>query len=311
VSHCGLAVSARLGLLVSSNEEKRTLSLFRLAPGLPLLRSIGGSSTGVTFQRPRGLCLAPWGEGRTVLVADCGGNRVVEVDIVAGVLVDTWFQSPEITLPNCVAACSHTVGVSQTNVTPGSPWFSCISLFDVATRTSRGRVVNTAGPGVDAHTLVFPMQHPLGLRITRDGAHFVVADNERHCIRLFRFADGAISFVQDLGTAEDGIRSPTDVEEVSDGFLVANHVANSLTKINVDGIVSCAGRGRAGWEAMPGYEEYDQPSVLALLPDGGVVVKELGKGGLLRVVPRAVRVPVLCSRALVLACLLLVGVGCQ
>ncbi len=232
-----------------------------------------------------------------MLVADCGGNRVVEVDIVTGVLVDTWFQSPEITLPNCVAACSHTVGVSQTN-TAGSPWFSCISLFNVATRTSRGRVVN-AGPVVDARTLVFPMQHPLGLRITRDGAHFVVADNERHCIRLFRFADGAISFVQDLGTAEDGIRFPTDVEEVSDGFLVANHFANSLTKINVDGIVSCASRGRAAWDAMPGYEEYDQPSVLALLPDGGLVVKELGKGGLLRVVPRAVRVP----RALVLVVL--------
>ena len=89
---------------------------------------------------------------------------------------------------------------------------------------------------------------------------------------MFALADGA--FVSHLAGPEDGINHPWDVAEAEDGgLLVANcgtHAVVALRRGRPPATLGSQGRGLG---------RLDHPSALALLPGGGLVVRESGTGG--------------------------------
>ncbi len=78
-------------------------------------------------------------------------------------------------------------------------------------------------------------------------------------------------FVAAVGSREQGLYLPCDVLEcASDGsFIVANANGHNLVKLSRDG-AKVEVYGKRG----DGNGEFNEPTALAALPDGGVVVRE-------------------------------------
>jgi hypothetical protein len=115
---------------------------------------------------------------------------------------------------------------------------------------------------------------PYGLRFSQDGTSVCVADHWNNRVSMFRVADGG--FVRHVATGPGG---PFDVEEVEGGWLVACGRSHSVEFVGDDGAVD-AGGGRpsldkAGGGKGSGDGEFDFPVALAVVPDLGLVVREL------------------------------------
>ena len=96
----------------------------------------------------------------------------------------------------------------------------------------------------------------------------VVVDYLNHRVCVFTLSG---EFVAAMGSREQGLDHPYDVLEcASDGsFIVANCDSDNLIKLNRDG----AQVGVYGKEGG-GNGEFIQPTALAALPYGGMVVRE-------------------------------------
>ncbi len=141
----GLAVSHTLSLLVVPSDHK--LTVHRLAPGLPVVGTLGTEGDGPgQFLQPRGVCFPPW-DRHTLLVAEHGNNRVQEVDPHSGAHVQFWGVEREgerregLDRPFGLAASATIVVVSE--------WgkVNRVSAYDAASRGLLWRSGPATGAG--------------------------------------------------------------------------------------------------------------------------------------------------------------------
>ena len=260
----GLAVCLPLGVLVVSCEN-HTLSVYRLAPGFPLVHTFG--SEGVEpgqFKRPFSMCFPPWGGRHSLLVAEYGGARVQEVDVMAKASVRMWCAG-QVEGPWGVAASAAVVVVSECSA-------HFLSAFSVDTGERLWRV---GGEGPAAGQL----KDPTGVRLSGDGLHVLVAEYSNNRVSAFAVGDG--EFVRHVVGADQGAAKPTDVVEVEGGVVVTNNVgSDAVVRLPRDGGSPAVTLATAG--AGPGQCKY--PRALAVLPGGALVVREEGNGGRFQVI---------------------------
>jgi hypothetical protein len=244
----GMCVSSKHGLIIVSGFDNR-LYVYSLADGSPI-RSIGGKGEGKgQFEYYiGGLCLAPDGDG--VLVAEKWNNRVQEVRISDGAWV-RFVGVGVLAEPEYVDANADIVVVSE----PNYDRVSALSWRDGSVLARFG------GRGGDPGQLYCPS----GIKLLADGGGLIVADSCNHRLCLFRTSG---EFVRAVGSKRQGLHCPYDVLEcVSDGSLiVANTWDHQLLKLSSTGeVVGTYGTADG---------EFDDPTTLAALPDGGLVVLE-------------------------------------
>jgi hypothetical protein len=252
----GICVAVKHGLIIVSAEQTKQLRMYSLSDG-SLVRTIGGRGRGkgqfdFFFG---GLCVSP--DGDSVLVADKNNSRVQQVRIVDGSWV-RFVGEGVLDKPQYVDCNADVIAVSE------SPChrISVLSWADGSVRARFGGY--GGGPG--------QLQHPRGVRLLADGSGLVVADSWNHQLCVFTLSGG---FVAAVGNKEQGMNSPLDVLEcVSDGsFIVANYLgypgpgSRNLIKVGRDG-VKVGMFGKNG-----GDGELYQPTALAALPDGGLLVR--------------------------------------
>jgi hypothetical protein len=250
----GVCAALKHGLIIVSEfkgDGGSLMHMHSLADG-SLVRSIGskGSGKGQFNFGCGGLCVSP--DGDSLLVAEAHNNRVQEVKIVDGSWV-RFFGRDALDKPQFVDCNADVIAVSQDR--------------------HRISVLSWAAGGVLAHfgsygTGPGQLRLPRGVRLLGDGSGLVVADysNDRLCV--FSLSGALVKYV---GSKELELNRPTDVLEcVSDGsFIVANPGGNHLSKMSRDGVVL----GVYGKQGL-GNGEFDRPSALAALPDGGLIVRE-------------------------------------
>jgi hypothetical protein len=300
----GMAACPTLGLLVTADSAKNTLSVFTLprssgagaganagagvgtSAGLARVCTLGGGWFGkMKFKFVDGNdsgCMAFTGPAtsRLLLVTDRGHDAVHVIDVVGRVHVGYVGAPGTIAGPWGVAARGSLVAVSA--------WAED-NIGDHVVRVFEGsgamwtavRVVagGFRGPGSADGQL----QSPRGLRFTVDGTGLVVADagNGRAC--MFRMEDG--SFVRHVAT---GLSDPWDVEECEGGWLVACTGSDNIQFVS--GGVDCSGGGSGGsgsgsdgsgggvtslGKYGSGDGKFRTPSALALVPGVGLVVREM------------------------------------
>jgi hypothetical protein len=247
-----MCISLGYGLIIVSDYWAMQLNVYLLANG-SLVRSIGrgGCGKGQFDFRCGGLCVSP--DGDSVLVAEWHNRRVQQIRIVDGSWVR--FVGEDVLNPEYVDCNADVIVVSE----------SCnhISVLSWADGSLCARF---GGDGIDPGYL----SNPRGVRMLADGSGVVIADcyNNRLCV----FTLGG-EFVATVGSKEQGLDFPYDVVEcASDGsFIVANHYADNLIKLSrVGAMVEMYGK------RGDGNGEFYRPTALAALPDGGMVVRELG-----------------------------------
>jgi iron(III) transport system ATP-binding protein len=252
-----MCVSLKHGLVVVSDTPPGApsiggqLHVHSLADG-SLVRSIGSKGSGkaqFSFSCG-GLCVSP--DGDSVLVAESHNNRVQEVRIDDG----SWVRFVGVDVlkgPEFVDCNSHAIAVSE--------WCDRISLFARVDGRLMAQCGNSgSGPG--------QLNYPRGLRLLNDGSGVVVADKENRRLCVFSVTG---EFVRAIGNKELGLHRPRDVIiDTSDGsFIIANFGNHNLLKVSSEGEVV----GAFG-ERGDGDGEVTEPSALAVLPGGGLLVRE-------------------------------------
>ena len=247
----GVCVSVVEGLIVTGDSKDMTLHMFALSDG-SAVRVVGGLGDGEgRFNWNRGgLCVSP--DGHDVLVAESDNRRLQQVRIADGAHVRFLGRGGPLRCPEYVDCNADVVAVSN-----GQPAHT-VTLLAWDTGVVRAQL---GGMGTGDGQLLFPH----GVRVLRDGAHVVVADTDNHRLSVFD-VDGA--FVR---TMHAGVSAPHDVVEVDGGFLVVNWGFHDVVKLSTRGWL----QGRCGRKGLA-HGEFTRPSGVALLPGGGVVVREWG-----------------------------------
>ncbi len=291
----GMAACPTLGLLVTSNHDDNTLSVFALphssgagagagagagvgagagagaGAGLARVCTLGGASSPAPMQFKfieGGGWMAFTGPAtsRLLLLTDAGHDAVHVIDVTGRVHVGYVAAPGAIAGPRGVAARGCLVAVSAWKLSDSGD--HVVRLFEgsgaswTAVRVVAG---GFGGPGSAAGQL----HHPYGLRFTGDGTGLAVADMWNNRVCMFRVEDG--SFVRHVAR---GLQSPKDVEECEGGWLVTCGAPWNTIQF-VDGGDVCRARlGRSG----SGDGEFINPSPLALVPGLGLVVREILNG---------------------------------
>jgi hypothetical protein len=281
-----MAVCPALGLLVTSDDDKNTLSVFVLprssgagvGAGLALVCTLGGASSPapLQFKFLDGIgtsgCLAFTGRptSRLLLVTDAGHDAVHVID-VAGRLHVGYVASPDtIAGPRGVAARRSLVTVSAWRGGSGDHVVRVFEGSGVMWRAVRVVGGGFGGPGSADGQL----RRPFGLRLTGDGTGLAVVDWGNGRVSAFRVEDG--SFVRHVAT---GLSWPDDVEECEGGWLVACFDSHTIEFVDGDVGGDGVGRARLG-EFGRGDGEFFGPTALALVPGLGLVVRETGNSRL-------------------------------
>ena len=304
----GLAVCRSLGLVVTSNVDDNSLSVFALpdtsaldsalliggpasiAGGLQLIATLGatsgmhftfddthGYSGGLAFvERPGTRAVAP--ARCPLLVTDAGNDAVHVIDVVARVHMGYVASQGAIVGPRSVAAHGRHAAVSA--------WryghHGVVHMFEGSgadwTRTRTIICTGLGGRGGSSGS-GWQLSMPMGLRFSRDGTGLVVADPCDGLLALFRVVDG--SLIRPLARIED----PWDVEECAQGWLVTCSACGSdtvelCTTVGVPGDDTPDGTcewvvGRPAWHG-PSGDELSCPASLALVPGLGLLVREWG-----------------------------------
>ena len=291
---CGLAVCPTLGLLVTSNFDDNTLSVFALPgsshdalglhrSGLTRVCTLGDrdslpeSLAPMRFDFQTGLGfsghLAFTGPTscRLLLVTDTGNSAVHVIDVVRRVHVGYVAAPGTIAGPRGVAARGSLVAVSAwAAVRRGD---HVVHLFEGSGATWTPIRVLACGfgrpGGADGQLDV-----PYGLRFTGDGKGLVVAGSENGRVSLFTVEDG--SFVRRVAS---GLHGPFDVEECAGGWLVACFDSHTVDLVHG---ARGARRARLGREGS-GHGEFKRPVAIAAVPGLGLVVREKENEGRLQV----------------------------
>ncbi len=247
-----MCVALKHGLVIVVDDSTMQLHMHSLADG-SLVRSIGskGSGKGQFNWYWGGLCVSP--DGDSVLVAERHNDRVQQVRIVDGSWV-RFIGEGLLNWPELVDCNADVIVVSET----GLHRISVLSWADGSARAQFGS--EGSGPG--------QLNGPSGVRLLADGSGVVVADFNNNRLCVFTLSG---EFVAAVGCWEQGLSFPHDVLEcASDGsFIVANWDGHNLVKLSRDGVNLGVYGERGG-----GDGEFNRPSALAALPDGGMVVRE-------------------------------------
>lgn len=247
----GMCASPRHGLVVVSDNSTMQLLFYSLADG-SMRRIIGsrGKGAGQFDFRHGGLCVSP--DGDSVLVAEHGNNRVQVVRILGtdatsfvrfvgkGVLKDPEFVD-----------CNNDVIV----VSEGSRRISVVSW-------AAGQLITRIGARRE-------FGFCYGVRVLQGmKPSLMVASFWDQRLSVFSLPSGVVSAEVDI--SRHGTVFPVDLLECPHGVIFSNFYAHNLISLNREG-VKVGAYGKSG----SGYCEFAQPSALAALPDGGLVVREL------------------------------------
>ncbi len=261
VEGIGMCVAPKHGLVIVSeipgiSRGGSRLHMYSLADG-SLVRTIGseGSGRGQFKFVLGGLCVSP--DGDSVLVAEHDNDRVQQVRIVDGSWV-RFVGKGVLTEPGFVDCNAAVIAVSE-----GCHRISVLSWADGSVRAQCGRYGR--GPG--------QLDWPWGIRLLADGSGLVVADHGNNRLCVFALSG---EFVAAVGSEKQGLKGPCDVLEcASDGsFIVANWHCTYLAKVSRDGTVAVYHMFDSSSDS--GDSEFNIPSALAVIPDGGLVVREYG-----------------------------------
>ncbi len=253
-----MCVSLKHGLVIMSEYHfsgGSQLHLYSLVDG-SLVRVIGtkghGNGRGQFNFGSGGLCVSP--DGDSVLVAEYSNKRVQEVNIMDGSWV-RFVGEGVLERPQYVDCNNKVIVVSE-----GCHRMSVLAWHKgdlISQFGSRG-----SGPG----QLDFPRGVRLLVGCPTGASSLIVADLGNHRLCVFGLNG---EFVRAMGSKEQGLSYPYDVLESIDGFIVANYEANNLVKVSSGGEVVGVYGKHGSWDG-----EFDCPSALAALPDGGLVVRE-------------------------------------
>ena len=289
----GLAACPALGLLVTSDCSKDTLSAWRLGLHydgddrgrvLALVCTLGGAGSPPPMQfdfrseygysghlaflspPPTATCVAPI---PLLLVTDAGHDAVHMVDVTRRVHAGYLAAPGSIAGPRGVAASGASPLVAISAWKKDSSGDHVVHVY--AGSGSGWEPVRVIGGGFGGPGPADgQLRRPYGLRFSADGSAVCVADRGNDRVSLFRVADGG--FVRHIAT---GLSGPRDVEEVEGGWVVA--CCGSHTVEFVGGGGGGGGRpslGKAGGGYGSGDGEFYGPVALALVPGLGLVVRE-------------------------------------
>jgi hypothetical protein len=299
----GMAACCTLGLLVTSNGNDNTLSVFALprssgggagagagagagtclsgvikslftGAGLVLVCTLGGPSSPapMQFDLKSGDGHSGWmtftgpATSRLLLLTDAGQDAVHVIDVAGRTHVGYVAAPGTIAGPRGVAARASLVAVSA--------WEMCsrgdhvVRLFEGSGSSwTPARLVAGGFGGVGIAD--GQLYRPSGLRFTGDGTGLVVADYSNNRVSMFRVEDG--SFVRHVAT---GLSEPHDVEECDGGWLVACNDSDTIEFVGGGG-VDGGGVGRATVGEYGSRDgQFMFPAALALVPGLGLVVRD-------------------------------------
>jgi hypothetical protein len=188
-----------------------------------------------------------WGSGRmaftapgsfetdskpTLLVADAGNDRVMELDMSTVARVN---GAPQVLgflcegsgcRPRAVATCATMIAVVGWADAAAGDHF--VILFDAKSRKGMRRL----GLGHDQGRADGRLLGPLGVCFTNDGAFVVVADSHNDRVVLFRSTGEFVkSLVGRKGEFTDGVLFPADVAEVEDGLIIVDASNDRLVHV--------------------------------------------------------------------------------
>lgn len=318
-----MAACPPLGLIVTSNDVKNTLSVWELPAsgrvstrasgggggggrrrgGLPLLHTLGGDgwAAPMQFRFVDGMCssghLAFTSSSSTtycrpmLVVTDAGHGAVHVVDVVNKTHVGYVAPPGSIVGPRSVAASrcdSDTpplVAVTVWHALNGGDHVVFLHQHNGGGGGGAAwdRVRVIGGGFGGPGHLDGQLRMPCGLQFSRDGSVVCVADTDNRRASVFRIHDGG--FVKHMDT----MNNPLNVEEVEDGWLVARFPSHTVDFFsdgdgeNVDDDVGRPYVGKAGGGRGNRDGEFEYPEGLAVVPDLGLVVRDKGKGGRLQV----------------------------
>jgi hypothetical protein len=285
----GLAVCPALGLLVTSGEGTPSLGVFRVPTlrdydpdgrGLSLVATLGGRDEAPPLDFSLGselgsgwLAFTGPAAARVLLVSDCGKGAVHVVDVVRLTHVGYVAAPGSISGPRGVAARGRLTAVSA---------FQRYNVGDHAVHLFEGSGASWTPLRVLAGGFGAPgpvdgqLNQPKGLRFSADGAHVAVADWCNDRVSVFRVSDGAF-----MRHAVTEVGWPQDVEEVGRGWLTACQRSDTVEFVGHTSEVDGAGRAFVALHAATlgatgtRHGRFRIPTALALLPDGGLVVREM------------------------------------
>jgi hypothetical protein len=193
--------------------------------------------------------------GDSVLVAEYHNDRVQQVQIIEdeGSFFVRFVGDRVLNKPQCVDCNNHFIVVSA--------YYHRISVFLWATGDLISQFGSEgSGPG--------QLDYFYGVTLLKGREPgLVVADMCNHRLCVFK-VNG--EFVAALGSEEQGLRYPRDVLECKDGFIAANCRRNNLILLSRDG-----GMVEVYGKRGDGDGNFQWPSALAALPDGGLVVRDV------------------------------------
>jgi hypothetical protein len=264
----GVAVSVPLGLLVTSDEKERSLSVWDLHlpsgqhDGLELVCTLGGpvgpapmqfefrnNSGFVAFTRSGPACLRPL----LVVTDGCmdAANLAVHViDVVDRTHVGYVAAPGSVELPSCVAA------------SPTSPLVAVVgrqrvlrTVFVYKGNAADWDLVRVIGRGSHTGSDDYVLHWPTSMRFKRDGTAICVVDNKN--LSVFGAADGEFKGKLLLRIGHNPAADAEEVDNVCGGWLIA-----------CDGLVSAIG-GRE-----PRFGPFLPDSKIAFEPEFGLIVRD-------------------------------------
>jgi hypothetical protein len=283
----GMAVCPTLGLLVTSNASNNTLSVFKLPRNcgrgeMSLLWVLGGTSSPgpmqfkFNFCATSFFCSSGWMaftglvDSRLLVVSDAGHRAVHVIDVVGRMHVGHVAAPGTLPGPRGVAARGSLVAVCSHNE------HSCgfqrsIYIFEGSGATwAMVRVIGVDhrhGVCRDSCHLKGHLSFPRGLRFTADGVRLVVMEECHRRLSAFRVEDGSL-----VGHLGNMLPWADDLEECEGGWLMACPHTDSVEFLD-----------EGDQKRARLLDDVRAPTSLALVRGLGLVVREFGRGGWLRV----------------------------
>ncbi len=217
----GNAVNVDGTLFASVDRDAHCVYIYSVADRTsdPIVVGTAGTSGGAhgLLKYPACVCFVHRDGVDTLLIADCGNDRVVEVT-AGGVFMRAMAADGP---PWGIAERDGVIAVSLTDA-------NAVVLLQYESGAVKSEV--TIGSGI-AGNADGQLRRPMGVAFTADGRYILVADCWNHRVSKFSAAGGA--FIAHV--VSNGIRYPTDVLQCEDGSVVVAH-RDGVACVGKDGV---------------------------------------------------------------------------